>query len=43
MHDGLKEIYVSNESLFGKFLFSDVKNGDDTFIGTELNETIIQI
>ena len=42
-NEGLKEIYVSNESLYGKFLHKDIKIGDDIFkIGTELNETIIQ-
>ncbi len=45
-NDGLKEILVSKESLFGKFLHSDIKINDkdeDTFkIGTELNETIIE-
>tara|TARA_A100001011_G_scaffold36030_1_gene34312 strand:- start:1050 stop:5132 length:4083 start_codon:yes stop_codon:yes gene_type:complete len=41
--DGLKEILVSNETLYGKFLHEDVIVGDDTYkIGTELNETIIQ-
>jgi DNA-directed RNA polymerase subunit beta len=44
--DGLKEIFVSRESLFGKFLHKDIKiseKDEDTFkIGTELNETIIQ-
>ncbi len=41
-NDGLKEIFVSNESLYGKFLHRDIKIGDDIFkIGTELNETII--
>jgi len=40
---GLKEIYVSNESLFGKFLHKDVKIAEDIFkIGTELNDTNIQ-
>ena len=44
--DGLKDILVSQESLYGKFLQRDVKVSDDeeegTFkIGTELNETII--
>ena len=34
---------VSNESLYGKFLHTDITAGEDTFkIGTELNETIIQ-
>ena len=45
LNDGLKNILVSKESLYGKFLHSDVKVSDDengTFkIGTELNETII--
>ena len=46
--DGLKEILVTKESLFGKFLHRDVViNEEDeeegTFkIGTELNDTIIQ-
>ena len=45
--DGLKDILVSKDSLFGKFLHEDVKISDDeeegTFkIGTELNDTIIQ-
>ncbi len=41
-NDGLKEIYVSNESLYGKFLHRDITVGEDVFkIGTELNETII--
>ncbi len=41
-NDGLKEIYVSNESLYGKFLYKDITIGEDTFkIGTELNDTII--
>ena len=46
-NDGLKDILVSRESLYGKFLHRDVKVSDDeeegTFkIGTELNDTIIQ-
>ena len=42
-NEGLKEIFVSNELLYGKFLHEDISIGDDTFkIGTELNETIIQ-
>jgi len=46
-NDGLKDILVSRESLFGKFLHRDVKVSDDeeegTFkIGTELNDTVIQ-
>ncbi len=41
-NDGLKEIFVSSESLYGKFLHRDISVGDDNFkIGTELNETII--
>jgi DNA-directed RNA polymerase subunit beta len=44
--DGLKDIYVSTESLFGKFLHKDIKisdeEGDIFRIGTELNDTIIQ-
>ncbi|WP_440672189.1 DNA-directed RNA polymerase subunit beta [Candidatus Pelagibacter sp. HIMB1715] len=45
-NDGLKDILVSRESLYGKFLHRDVKVSDEeegTFkIGTELNDTIIQ-
>ncbi len=45
-NDGLKDILVSRESLFGKFLHRDVKvneEDDGVFkIGTELNDTIIQ-
>ncbi len=45
-NDGLKDILVSRESLFGKFLHRDVKvneEEDGIFkIGTELNDTIIQ-
>ena len=41
-NDGLKEIYVSNEHLYGKFLHRDLVIGEDKFkIGTELNETIL--
>ena len=44
--EGLKDILVSTESLFGKFLHKDIKINDEeegTFkIGTELNDTIIQ-
>jgi len=41
-NDGLKEIYVSTESLFGKFLHKDFQADEDLFkIGTELNEVII--
>ncbi|MDC1220899.1 DNA-directed RNA polymerase subunit beta, partial [bacterium] len=46
-NDGLKDIFVSQESLYGKYLHRDVKVSDDeeegTFgIGTELNDTIIK-
>ena len=38
----MKEIFVSNESLYGKFLHRDITIGEDIFkIGTELNETIV--
>ena len=44
--DGLKDILVSKESLFGKFLHKDIKINEDENgtlkIGTELNDTIIQ-
>ncbi|OCW81931.1 hypothetical protein AKH18_03105, partial [Pelagibacteraceae bacterium GOM-A4] len=41
-NEGLKEIFVSSDSLFGKFLHRDITIGEDTFkIGTELNETIL--
>jgi len=43
-NDGLKDIFVTNDSLFGKFLHKDIKiNEEEIFkIGTELNETILQ-
>jgi DNA-directed RNA polymerase subunit beta len=46
-NDGLKDILVSQESLYGKFLHQDVKVNDDEEdhtlkIGTELNETVLQ-
>ena len=45
-NDGLKDIYVSQESLYGKFLHKNIKIGEkeeDIFkIGTELNDTILQ-
>ncbi len=45
-NDGLKNILVSKESLYGKFLHTDIKISDEEGgvfkIGTELNETIIQ-
>ncbi len=44
-NDGLKDILVSKDSLYGKFLHSDVKINDEENgilkIGTELNETIV--
>ncbi len=43
--EGLKDILVSRESLFGKFLQKEIKTDkeENTFnIGTELNDTIIQ-
>ncbi len=42
--DGLKDIYVSTESLIGKFLHRkiSIQSSDDNFdIGTEINETIL--
>ena len=42
-NDGLKEIYVKNESLYGKFLHKNINIGEETFnIGVELNATILQ-
>ncbi len=45
-NEGLKDILVSSESLFGKFLHKEVKISDqegDVFkIGTEINDAIIQ-
>ncbi len=45
-NDGLKDILVSRESMYGKFLHRDIKvneEEDGVFkIGTELNDTIIQ-
>jgi DNA-directed RNA polymerase subunit beta len=45
-NDGLKDILVSRESLFGKFLHRNVQVNDEeegTFpIGTELNDAVIQ-
>ncbi len=41
-NDGLKEIYVSNNSLYGNYLHTKIVAGDETFnIGTEINETIL--
>ncbi len=40
--DGLKEILVSNQYLYGKYLMKQFVLGDDIFkIGSELNETIL--
>ena len=45
-NDGLKDILVTRDSLFGKFLHRDIKVNDEeegTFsIGTELNDAVIQ-
>ncbi len=45
-NEGLKDILVSKESLYGKFLHSDIKFGNeenDTFkTGTEINETVVE-
>ena len=44
--DGLKDILVSRDSLYGKFLHRDIKVNDEeegTFaIGTEINDAVIQ-
>jgi DNA-directed RNA polymerase subunit beta len=44
-NDGLKDILVSQESLYGKFLHNDVKISDEEDgilkIGTELNDTLL--
>ncbi len=41
-NEGLKEIYVSSQSLDGKFLHKDIKIGEEVLkIGTEINETIL--
>jgi DNA-directed RNA polymerase subunit beta len=45
--DGLKDILVSQDSLYGKFLHREIKVSDDEEegvfgIGTELNDTIVQ-
>ena len=43
---GLKDILVSNQSLYGKFLHKELRVGEDDAdvfkIGTEINETILQ-
>ena len=40
--DGLKDIYVSSQYLYGKYLIKQFSIGEDVFkIGLELNETII--
>jgi len=42
-NDGLKEIYVKSESLYGKFLHKEINIGEETFnIGVELNNVILQ-
>jgi DNA-directed RNA polymerase subunit beta len=44
--DGLKDILISQESLYGKFLHRDIKVSDEEDgifkIGTEINETVLQ-
>ena len=41
-NEGLKEIYVSNESLYRKFLHNDIKLGEEVYkIGTELDESLL--
>ncbi len=41
--DGLKEIFVTSESLYGKFLHKEIKVGEDVFkIGTEINDVILK-
>ena len=45
-NEGLKDILVSTESLFGKFLHKDIKISDEEGgvfkIGTEINDAVIQ-
>ncbi len=42
-NDGLKEIFVTNESLYGKFLHKEIKIDDDVLkIGTEINDIILK-
>jgi len=43
-NDGLKDIFVTQESLFGKFLHKDIKiDEEENFkIGTEINDTILK-
>jgi len=41
-NEGLKEIYVANPSLYGKFMQKEIVIGDEVLsIGTELDETIL--
>ena len=41
-NEGLKEIYVSNQSIVGKFLHKDIKIDDEILkIGTEIDDTIL--
>ena len=41
-NEGLKEIYVANPSLYGKFIQKEIVIGDEVLsIGTELDETIL--
>ncbi len=45
-NEGLKDIFVTKDSLYGKFLHNDIKLSNEENstlkIGTELNETIVQ-
>ena len=42
-NDGLKEIFVSNQSLYGRILHNNIKIEEETFrIGTEINESELQ-
>ena len=42
-NDGLKEIYVSSESLYGKYLHKDLSFGEENFkIGTEINDAVLK-
>ncbi len=45
-NDGLKDILISRDALYGKFLHKDIKVSEDEngtfYIGTELNDTVIQ-
>ena len=39
----MKEIYATNENLYGKFLHKEINLGSEVYkIGTEINETVLQ-